>query len=199
MKQMEINFVGSGNAVSISNILQTPIGNIFQNNTNYNIGMSSFIYEIDKNFSLKSVKENDLFYVFVYESEELDCTLKIRVSKEPSFVKLNQEEYDEIINLIKRRMPSGKGVVYNKTSKKILTPGKIVLATVLSAVVIIGGIKIVSDIKEAANDPNNILYNFTHYVSTVPEVPSEIVEEQLRQQQQQAIQEEKISNLNIHK
>ena len=30
MKELEINFVGSGNAVSVNNLLNTPIGNIFE-------------------------------------------------------------------------------------------------------------------------------------------------------------------------
>lgn len=199
MKELEINFVGSGNAVSVNNLLNTPIGNIFEKTDSYNVSMSSFVYEINKKFDLEESTENDIYNIFIFSSKELDCKIKIRISKDPDFIKLNQEEYNAILNITKRKQNIKNGVVYTKTAKKVLTPGKIVLATILTAVVIVGGIKIAKDFKEATNDPNNILYNLTHYVSTVPDVPTEVVNEQIRQQQQDLMQKEQVENVNIFK
>lgn len=199
MKQMEINFVGSGNAVNSNNLVTTPLAQLFKNTDSTDISMSDFVFEINKNFELETSSTNDIYNIYTYTSEKLDCKIKIRVSKDPDFVKLNQEEYNRILKITQRRPNVKRGVIYNKTAKKVLSPGKIALVTLVSAVVIIGGTMVVNAVKESAEDPNNILYNLTHYVSTVPGVPAEVQNAQLRQQQQKMIQEENLESNNFYK
>ena len=190
MTEAEVNFVGSGNGINMSSISNSALYNLFRNYNGYNIGMSQFFAVINNNFELSKYSENDEFRLYTYESKQMNIKLKIRLSKEPDFIRLNNEEYNAILSLTRREVfKKRKGVVYNKSCKKVFTPGRIVLATLLGAVLVVGGIKIANDIKDATNDPNNILYNLTHYVSTVPDAPNPNLEQQQYEMAQKEAQE----------
>lgn len=190
MTEAEVNFVGSGNGINMSSISNSVLYSLFRNYNVYNIGMSEFFAVINNNFELSKYSENDEFRLYTYESKQMNIKLKIRLSKEPDFIRLNNEEYNAILSLTRREVfKKRKGVVYNKSCKKVFTPGRIVLATLLGAVLVVGGIKIANDIKDATNDPNNILYNLTHYVSTVPDAPNPNLEQQQYEMAQKEAQE----------